>query len=348
MLALTKDGNFQMKNGKLLIIPEGQTPENCECCGPGCPWQKLCDGEYPRRVTDYFLNVEGISDSISGKYVHEACSNPGSTIGGGCASSFSFENLSFTLSGFSALNGRYNPIQGYFDFSGFVETDNDCTVCNFNSAVCQSWIFKKYVPVRGRYSGNFTFNFTFNGVPNTTTSFFDAELCGYATLSLSHDTKICRIGLVNLVYIPLDGNLVLGAAGLAARWGLVNPVVQSPPCGTNTFPFSFGGGFGVVCSDTGSILSPLNPNCEYCNNIEEHIRLQYSDVISASLSHSCGSENTTYTGEAITDYYCENNIIFPPPVIPCGVQDPNCGFSNNARTRTGMSAFTATLIKELE
>lgn len=111
MLGLLKNNQFQIKDGRLLVIPEGSTANECECC-LGCP--PRCSREsggsyYPiEYVKEAQLSI-ALSDvwqeNYHSEYLRRGCNITGTYLGP-YTSQLSITS-SINIEGFSQLNGTY-------------------------------------------------------------------------------------------------------------------------------------------------------------------------------------------------------------------------------------------------
>jgi hypothetical protein len=139
MLALTKDGNFIIKDGRLIVIPDGKTADECECC-LGCPprCSRPSGGSYYpiEHVKEAQLSV-AFSDTWKETYDsnldQQMCDDYWNN--GFYYITTSNRNLNFqiTISGLSALNGTYLSIKEDLSSRVLVEgcTRNLYNLCRY-------------------------------------------------------------------------------------------------------------------------------------------------------------------------------------------------------------------------
>lgn len=108
--AVWKDGKMLFKNGKPVFLQDGQSVENCDCCG--CPENQCCnnvlrcysheDYERAKKVQDFIVEVFDVQNIAS-----SVVTSSESFFDGLSYSSEEFTG-NFELNGLSALNGTYN------------------------------------------------------------------------------------------------------------------------------------------------------------------------------------------------------------------------------------------------
>jgi hypothetical protein len=183
---LIRDGKLTIVDNNLIIINEGESLD-CNCCGPGCPDKKICidsqgSSQYPVPVNNFYIEVSGIPDTMSAEanYFYESeASGPGCVV---CSYLYEKINTDFnySLSGFSALNRRYEISE---------VLGNQCDdVCNPCVYLIKSFI----VPLTGTFNRTQTsvLPTTTNGImdcigTNTTVSNINQVLCASAYITLS-------------------------------------------------------------------------------------------------------------------------------------------------------------------
>lgn len=81
---------------------------NCGCCEE-CPEKKICDGEYPEKLSQFYMQHSGIQDSISGSGLWQKDYAPGAIDIDGCCLDEGQDRIEYEweVTGLSQLNGTW-------------------------------------------------------------------------------------------------------------------------------------------------------------------------------------------------------------------------------------------------
>lgn len=312
----------------------------CGCEVDECPDERTCDGEYPTRVSAFRLTAANIENTWTGSFSRDDCrgftSNLATTC---CEKTTHVESISWTLSGFSALNGTHD----HYISAGTAPCDDVCNQCTLSLPT-------RYVKITGTMSYSWNITTTRSGtggcLTETDTGTGTQDLCGYATILVNTTLKTAQ------VFIPLLCHETATGDDPRRRWiisGFFNGIdrVDHPLCDAAAMPsMSTGCTLNAYCEivpgitgDFAPIDSPwgdgLEPGDEGfcgqdCDTADSGGR---NTNIYSTSSHICDDAtfNNDYTTDSLAACDDTQSSVGLIPGCDPGVTHTDCddGFGNN-------------------
>ena len=312
----------------------------CGCEPDPCPEERTCDGEYPTRVSSFRFTAAGIENLWTGAYSRNDCKGFTSNLATTCCEKTTFvESISWSLTGFSALNG----VHDHYVSAGTDPCDDVCDQCTLSLPT-------RYVKITGTMTYSWNITTTRSGTGSCLTEVDSGsgtqDLCGFATINVNTFAKTAR------VFIPLLTHVTASGDDPRRRWilsGFFNGInrVEHPLCDASAMPsMSSGctlgqyfeivpgitGDFLPIDNPWGAALDPSDPSfCgESCDDADTGGRNQN---IYSSSSHICDDAtfDNDYTTQGLAA--CDDAELSAGLTPGCdpGVTHTDCddGFGNN-------------------